>query len=173
MGASSNAIPASAAKNAATRAAAPKPRGTCQRCSQPTAGVSDTAKRSPRNAATKIDRLIKMNRRKTPTLRKIDANRKGDPPAACHEPAAASSFMPLMMHQASRGSRQLQRHLHHRLPESEPPEERLCRVVRRGGPEDHARRAALAQPVDRHLHQLRPDARLPRIVIDREVVDET
>src|SRR5690242_19214886 len=57
----------------------------------------ETAKRIPKNAAMKIDRLIQMKRRKTPTLRKMEANRKGDPHATCHDSFAACSFMLPMM----------------------------------------------------------------------------
>ncbi len=57
--------------------------------------------------------------------------------------------------------------------ESETVEQSLRRVVRRRGPEDDAWCAALAQPLDRGLHQLRTNARPPRLFGDGDVVDES
>ena len=64
-------------------------------------------------------------------------------------------------------------HLDHRLAESERVEQRLRAGVEGGGPEHDARRAALAQPVDRCLHQLRTDADAARLLGHGNVVDES
>src|SRR5881275_2262881 len=68
---------------------------------------------------------------------------------------------------------ELQRHLAHRLSKSEVREKRLRRLVVRSGPENDARRAAFAQPLDCRLDQFRSGAGASRLYDYRDIVNES
>src|SRR5690349_18921005 len=67
---------------------------------------------------------------------------------------------------------ELQRHLQHRVAEAEVAEEALGGFVGGGGPEDDARGAVFAEPVDGGGEQLPGDAGASRVFAHGDVVDE-